>query len=386
MKIPPEETVQGSDSLVVFTQKALILLSLAAGLYMLYSLSSTLAVLFFSGFLTILFSPLLDSMNRKRIPDWLGILFIFLGILFFFFVALFAIIPIFAKQITLLFSYVGSTFSTLDALYKSGGVDALGFPSFLKSYISTVDFGTLFEFVQNNISSISGIATTLSKNLFQGSTSIVSSVSGGIFQGIMIGVFTFFMSLERHAIREFIHTILPGNIRMYVLKREGSFLQVLSSWMRGQIILCASIFGLTLIGLLCLKLFGIHIDDIFTLALIAGLMEFIPYIGPFLALLPALAIAAGLGITPIIAVLVLYIIIQQTENNILVPMVMSKSLNLSPFLILLMMTVMASLLGIVGILLAIPFAAILQILVKDFTMGRKSEETNRNLTKKEKSI
>lgn len=57
-------------------------------------------------------------------------------------------------------------------------------------------------------------------------------------------------------------------------------------------ILCFSIFLLTLLGLFSLRIFGIKIDDIFTLALIAGLMEFIPYIGPFLALLPALAIAA----------------------------------------------------------------------------------------------
>ncbi len=138
--------------------------------------------------------------------------------------------------------------------------------------------------------------------------------------------------------------------------------------MKGQVILCLSIFALTLIGLFALRLFGIKIDDIFTLALIAGLMEFIPYIGPFLALLPALAIAASLGMTPIFVILILYILIQQAENNIIVPMVMSKALNLSPFLILLVMTIMASLLGVVGILIAIPFAAILQIVVKDMLM------------------
>ena len=94
-------------------------------------------------------------------------------------------------------------------------------------------------------------------------------------------------------------------------------------------------------------------------------MEFIPYIGPFLALLPALAIVASMGITPVVSILILYIIIQQAENNIIVPMVMSKTLSLPPFLIILMMTVMASLFGIAGILLAIPFAAILQILTQD---------------------
>lgn len=109
-------------------------------------------------------------------------------------------------------------------------------------------------------------------------------------------------------------------------------------------------------------------------------MEFIPYVGPFLALLPALAIAAGMGFVPVISIFVLYILIQQAENNILVPMVMSKALDLSPFLILLMMMVMASIFGIVGILLAIPFAAILQIIVKDILAGGNGTK----LTKKKK--
>lgn len=125
-------------------------------------------------------------------------------------------------------------------------------------------------------------------------------------------------------------------------------------------------------------------ENIFTLALIAGLMEFIPYIGPFLALLPALAIVASMGITPIIAIIVLYTIIQQAENNILVPMIMSKTLDLSPFLILLMMTAMASIFGITGILLAIPFTAILQIIIGDILSKDKEKGVGGKLAKKKK--
>lgn len=186
-------------------------------------------------------------MNRKRIPDWLGIILIFLGISLFFFVALFAIIPIFAKQITLLFSYIASSFGTLETLYRSGGVDALGFPPFLKSYIETVDFGTLFEFVRSHISSLSGIVTSLSKNLLQGSTSLISSLSGGIFQVVMIVVFTFFMSLERRSIKEFLYQVFPKRMSDYLMLREDTFLQVLGAWIKGQMILSFSIFSLILI-------------------------------------------------------------------------------------------------------------------------------------------
>lgn len=100
-------------------------------------------------------------------------------------------------------------------------------------------------------------------------------------------------------------------------------------------------------------------------------MEFIPYIGPLLALLPALAIAAGMGFVPVVVIFVLYIAIQQAENNILVPLVMSKSLDISPFLILAVMAIGASLFGLVGILLAIPFAALLKMATVDWIATRK---------------
>lgn len=106
-------------------------------------------------------------------------------------------------------------------------------------------------------------------------------------------------------------------------------------------------------------------SHIATLALIAGMMEFIPYVGPLIALLPALAIAATLGVWPAIIIIVLYIAIQQLENHVLVPLIMSRTLSISPFLILLVMTVMTILFGIVGILLAIPLAAIIQMVVGD---------------------
>ena len=234
-------------SLRIFSQKILILLVFIGSIYMLSLLTSILTILFFSGFLTILFSPLLTSMNRKRIPDWLGIIFIFLGILLFFFVVLFAIIPIFAEQLILLFSYINSSFSHLEELYESGGVNALGFPTFLKSYIAAIDFSILFEWMKSNVSSISTVMATLSKNLLQSSTSLISTLSGGIFQIMMIGVFTFFMILERLSIKKFLYQILPKKLEDYLIRREDSFLQVLSSWMKGQIILCAAIFLLTLL-------------------------------------------------------------------------------------------------------------------------------------------
>lgn len=124
-KVLASEPARAPESLRYFSQKILILLAFAGGAYILSLLSSVLIILFFAGFLTILFSSFLDTLNKKKIPDWLGMMFIFLGIILFFFIALFAIIPIFVKQIVLLFSSIGSSFDALESLYKGGGVGAL---------------------------------------------------------------------------------------------------------------------------------------------------------------------------------------------------------------------------------------------------------------------
>jgi len=117
--------------------------------------------------------------------------------------------------------------------------------------------------------------------------------------------------------------------------------------------------------------FGIDTEKTFTLALISGIMEFIPYLGPIIALIPALIIGFGLGFKAAITITILYIIIQQIENNILVPYVMSKSLDLSPFLVFVVMFIGASLGGIMGIILAVPLTGIARIIYIEYLGKRK---------------
>lgn len=156
-----------------------------------------------------------------------------------------------------------------------------------------------------------------------------------------------------------------------MLYREEKIVWSMYEWLKWQMILWISIFFIVFIVLNILKLFWIDMWSVFTLALIAWLMEFIPYLWPILALLPALAIAAWISVKAVIVILIIYIIIQQIENNLLVPYVMSKSLDLSPFFVLVMMIIWASLFGIIWIIIAIPLRAVLQIFVKDYLKYKK---------------
>lgn len=102
-------------------------------------------------------------------------------------------------------------------------------------------------------------------------------------------------------------------------------------------------------------------------------MEFIPYIGPIIALIPALIIGLGLGWEAAITITILYIIIQRIENDFLVPYVMSKSLDLSPFLVFIVMIIGASLGGILGIILAVPVAGVGRVLYIEYLRKKNPE-------------
>jgi predicted PurR-regulated permease PerM len=138
-----------------------------------------------------------------------------------------------------------------------------------------------------------------------------------------------------------------------------------------MLILSFSIFFITYVSLTLVEfIFGFDTGRTFTLALISGVMEFIPYIGPLLSLIPALIIGAGISWQVALAITILYLIIQQVENNILVPYVMSRSLDLSPFLVFVVMIAGATLGGILGIILAVPIAAIGRVIYMSY---RKKE-------------
>lgn len=96
-------------------------------------------------------------------------------------------------------------------------------------------------------------------------------------------------------------------------------------------------------------------------------MEFIPYLGPILGGIPAVLVATlSYGFTGFVALIIVLGIIQRLENNVLVPLVMYHTLGISPLLIFLCMIVGGTLLGILGVLLAVPFAVILTILFEDY--------------------
>ncbi|MCL4870236.1 MAG: AI-2E family transporter [Anaerolineae bacterium] len=128
------------------------------------------------------------------------------------------------------------------------------------------------------------------------------------------------------------------------------------AYVTGQALLCASIGGMALIAYLLLGL-----PYALPLAILAGIMELIPYLGPMLGALPAMIVAYSINPILAVGVVVVTIIMQQLENSVLLPRIMNHSVGVHPLVTLLAITAFGLLFGLVGVLVAIPIAAIVQI-------------------------
>ena len=156
----------------------------------------------------------------------------------------------------------------------------------------------------------------------------------------------------------------------YSMRQEGQELykaieKQVGGFVRGQLILCAIIAGMALTAYLLIGL-----PNALVLAIIAGIFEAVPVIGPALGAVPALLVAFSINPTMVIWVVVSTVVIQVSENYLFVPKVMGASVGVHPMITLLVLATFTSLLGLPGALLAIPVAAVFQLLLDRFLLSK----------------
>jgi predicted PurR-regulated permease PerM len=176
---------------------------------------------------------------------------------------------------------------------------------------------------------------------------------------VVVPVWLFYVLKDRDGFSRSVAGALPAGWRADVENLIALLGRVGGRWVRGQLLLGVSIFVATVIGLAFLVLIGFEEFGQFTLvlALIAGVLEWLPIIGPILAAIPAILIGFSIDLTAALAAIALYTGIQQLENHILVPKVMGDAVELHPAVLILSLVVGGALFGIGGAILAAPTVA-----------------------------
>ncbi|MBI2453453.1 AI-2E family transporter [Candidatus Peregrinibacteria bacterium] len=317
-------------------------------------------------FVALLFSaaldPTVDNLEKKHIPRGISIILIYLIIFTVLAIFISNFIPLVASQIIELSSRVGELVNNLTQNGKSDLPFIDKIKPLISQFLESADRQTLIEGVKTALLKIGERLQDVAGNAWNA----LKFVFNGIFNVILVLVITFFMTLEQKGLNNFIRSLFPARHENYIIAKTDAVKIKIGAWLRGQVVLSLSIGILVTIGLLILG-----VEYAATLGMIAAITEFIPYIGPIMAAIPALLIA--LNESPFLAlwVLITYVIIQELENNILVPIIMRQAVGLSPIIIMFAMLVSAKFLGVLGIILAVPVTTIIWIFVKDYTKKRK---------------
>lgn len=219
---------------------------------------------------------------------------------------------------------------------------------------------------QEGLFNISSQLGRLTSGLYSGTIGFLSGLVGIL----TVLVLSFYMLLEQNSLKNFLHQAIPLAHKDQIFDVFRKIGNKMGGWLRGQAILMLIVGILDGIALLILG-----IPYALTLAVWGALTEVVPYIGPWLGLLPAFLIALSVSPLKALLILVAYIIIQQLEAQFLAPKIMGKAVGLSPVIVILAILAGAKLMGVLGVIIAVPVAAAISVLIGEWSNLKKIWET-----------
>ncbi len=336
----------------------LVFVSVAVGFWLLFHFSQVIFIFFVAIIIGTVIRPAVTWLYLRGLPRIVGIILVYL--------LLFALVVGFVLLLfPLIADQVGKIITSLPNYYQSLRTWMLSVPIQMISRLGDSLPSTLsiMKPVQP-----SGQDALASAEQILGYTMSASRV---IFMAMAILLLSFYWTLYGPRTIQSLALLLPIGQRERTRDLISAMETKVSAFVTGQALLCLAIGIMALISYMLIGL-----PNALVLAIIAGVLEAVPMIGPALGALPAGIIALSVSPTKLIWVIIASIVIQELENNLLVPRIMRKAVGVNPFVSLLSLFAFSSLLGIGGALMAIPIAAIIQLLLDRFVfdLGPKEPE------------
>lgn len=298
--------------------------------------------------LAIVISSALDAplnwMEKQKVPRIMGILFILVSGIAIVAMLLYTIIPIAAIEVRDFADNMDKASETIGA--------ALGMPH-------------LTDAINNGLSSVS---SSFAPNLL--SVSILPQLFENLVMVVLVMVISIYLAWYRDGIESFLRAVLPLQYEQYSISVLHRARKKIGRWLEGQIIVTAIIALIVFFGL---KLLGVNYALV--LALLTGVLEIIPFVGPIVAGSLAFMVGISQSMTIGIAAVILFFIVHQLEAHIMMPLVMRKTTGIHPVIVALSIVAGYQLAGFIGIILAIPFVVVIQELVDDFTIRKHRQPT-----------
>jgi predicted PurR-regulated permease PerM len=325
-----------------------MLVSIILGFWLLYRFNQVIFLLFVSIVIGTVIRPAIVWLHQRGIPRIAGVLLVYLLLLILFAGFLLLLFPLIAEQ--------GATIAAaVPGYYQSLREWMVSDPNQLISSFS--------GFLPVTLPSLTPVQQTGGEMLASAWQvwGYVIFTARIIFIAIVILVLTFHWTLNGPRIIQSMLPLVPRGQRESMSELISVMETKVGFYVAGQGFLCLVIGIMALIAYLLIGL-----PNALVLALVAAVLEAVPMIGPVLGAIPAAVIALSIAPSKLLWVILATLIIQQLENSLLVPRVMRKAVGVNPFVSLLAIFAFSSLFGIAGALMAIPMAAIIQLLLDRF--------------------
>ncbi|MBF0224405.1 MAG: AI-2E family transporter [Desulfobacterales bacterium] len=326
----------------------LVFICVAICFWLFYRFNQVFFVLFIAIVIGTVIRPSVNWLHKRGFPRIAAVILIYLLILILFISFVILLFPLIVEQ--------GTTItSAVPGYYKSLREWMVKYPNQLVVKLSDFLPATLpsIKFVQQSGEQIMASAEQVLDYLV--------STANIIFISTAMLILAFHWTLDGPVIIQSLLQLVPKDHRESISELITAMETKVGFYITGLGILSLSI---GIMALLAYLLIGL--PNALVLAVIAGIMEVVPMIGPLIGAIPAAAIALSIAPSKLVWVIVASIFIQAIENNLLAPSVMRKAVGVNPFVSLLALFAFNSLFGIPGALMAIPIAAIIQLLLDHF--------------------
>ena len=228
---------------------------------------------------------------------------------------------------------------------------------YLEEYSDNAYVQVVVEYVNNNlnVSKISEKLVRIATSIAQG---VVSSISSTASVLVTMPFVLFFLLKDASHFNRFVISLLPKKLRQPVAETIDEIDDKVGSYIQGQMLVSLCIGVMLFIGY---NIIGLHYA--FSLATIAAFLSIVPYLGPVIAITPAMLVAASTSWIMVLKMLVVWGIVQFLEGNIVSPNIMGRSMNMHPLTVIFVILIGVNIAGVVGAIIGIPVYSILKVLV-----------------------
>jgi predicted PurR-regulated permease PerM len=324
------------------------IISIAIGIVILFYVLSKLKWLFiyfsFALMLAYFFDPLYKFLLNKKAPKVLAIIIVFGIIIALLILTIFFLIPSVINQLNILYKEIPNFIENYQNLI-------LSIKPQLSKFINPADVETLLK---ENLSELQKGVLGFSQSIIIYLSNIVSSITFGI---VIVPLILFYLMRDMFKFKENLYIFVSKENKKEFKEVLEKIDHIVSGFIRGRIMVCF-IVG-TLIGI---GLYFLNPKFALIIGIVSGVFNFVPYLGPIVGVVLALIFALGSSWWTLLMIVVLFVLVNQLEAIYLNPNILGKGLGLHPLTVILSMLICGQLLGILGVLVAVPLAAILKVL------------------------